>query len=111
MILEFEEEGSIIKWVGNNWLDEGPISSGEFKRLIKELEEAFYYLFNRISGKGNESIELEEGLVSQKVGEALTEFGDMFKEPSELPPARYKDHKIHLEVNYKTVNVRPYRYL
>jgi len=34
----------------------------------------------------------------------------VFAEPKGLPPQRFIDHRIHLELRAKPVNVRPYRY-
>lgn len=40
----------------------------------------------------------------------LTEFSDIFEEPTELPPHRQYDHAITLEPGAAPVNCRPYRY-
>lgn len=40
----------------------------------------------------------------------LTEFRDIFEEPTELPPHRQYDHAIILEPGAVPVNCRPYRY-
>ena len=40
----------------------------------------------------------------------LTEFSDIFEEPTELPPHRQYDHAITLEPTAAPVNRRPYRY-
>lgn len=41
----------------------------------------------------------------------LTEFEDLFTEPTGLPPTRVHDHRIHLETDAQPVAVRPYQYL
>ena len=41
----------------------------------------------------------------------LTEFSDIFEEPTQLPPHRQYDHAITLEPGAAPVNCRPYRYL
>lgn len=40
----------------------------------------------------------------------LTEFADLFQEPTELPPTRSHDHCIPLKPGTEPTNVRPYRY-
>ena len=40
----------------------------------------------------------------------LTEFRDLFIEPTSLPPTRALDHSIPLKPNLESVNIRPYRY-
>ncbi|GKC46125.1 ty3-gypsy retrotransposon protein [Tanacetum coccineum] len=45
-----------------------------------------------------------------EIDQLLAQFGDLFEEPTCLPPRRLVDHRIHLLPNTKPVNVRPYRY-
>lgn len=40
----------------------------------------------------------------------IKEFSSVFATPTELPPRRLFEHRIHLEPGSKPVNVRPYRY-
>jgi hypothetical protein len=40
----------------------------------------------------------------------LSKYGDIFQEPTELPPQRELDHAIHLLPDATPVNCRPYRY-
>lgn len=44
LAIELKVKRTTIKWIGNNWLDESPLSGGEFKCLIYESEEAFSIL-------------------------------------------------------------------
>ena len=41
----------------------------------------------------------------------LAKFADIFAEPTNLPPLRCFDHRIHLLPNTAPIAVRPYRYL
>nr|CAE03440.1 OSJNBa0032F06.23 [Oryza sativa Japonica Group] len=50
-----------------------------------------------------------KGETPEEVNEVLKEYGDVFKEPKQLPPARDCDHTIPLIPGAKPVNVRPYR--
>lgn len=45
-----------------------------------------------------------------KLDQLLTEFSDLFAEPTSLPPQRIHDHRIFLKDGSNPVNVRPYRY-
>jgi hypothetical protein len=40
----------------------------------------------------------------------LSQYEDIFREPTELPPKRSCDHQITLVPGAQPVNVRPYRY-
>uniref|UniRef100_A0A6N2MMB5 Integrase catalytic domain-containing protein n=1 Tax=Salix viminalis TaxID=40686 RepID=A0A6N2MMB5_SALVM len=40
----------------------------------------------------------------------LSEFDDVFQEPTQLPPLREIDHHIPLQKGTQSINVRPYRY-
>ena len=40
----------------------------------------------------------------------LQDYGNLFQEPTTLPPQRLHDHKIVLKDGAEPVNVRPYRY-
>ena len=40
----------------------------------------------------------------------LSEFEDVFQEPSKLPPLQEIDHYIPLKEGTQPINVRPYRY-
>lgn len=43
-----------------------------------------------------------------KLTEVLEKFQEVFKEPTQLPPRRPVDYKIHLTPDAKPVNLRPY---
>jgi hypothetical protein len=45
-----------------------------------------------------------------EIQQVLTEFGDVFTEPQQLPPRREYDHAISLTPGSTPVNPRPYRY-
>jgi hypothetical protein len=44
------------------------------------------------------------------IQQLLSEYADIFQEPTELPPQRELDHAIHLLPDAAPVNCRPYRY-
>ena len=44
------------------------------------------------------------------IQQVLTDFRDVFAEPTELPPHRQYDHAISLEPGAAPINSRPYRY-
>lgn len=49
-------------------------------------------------------------IVPDPVQPVMQEFADVFKEPTNLPPARTLDHAIHLLPGAAPVNSKPYRY-
>lgn len=48
--------------------------------------------------------------IPQEIQDVLSDFGDLFQKPTELPPSRVYDHSISLLPNTVPVNCRPYRY-
>ncbi|CAL1391412.1 unnamed protein product [Linum trigynum] len=48
--------------------------------------------------------------VPQDLQDILRDFGDLFDEPSQLPPRRQIEHRITLKEGTEAINVRPYRY-
>jgi hypothetical protein len=48
--------------------------------------------------------------VPPHVAALLKDFGDVFKEPTDLPPRRVQDHSITLQPGAQPVSIRPYRY-
>ncbi|XP_068645154.1 uncharacterized protein [Aristolochia californica] len=45
-----------------------------------------------------------------KLSQLLTNFDDIFHEPTALPPIRHCDHRIRLKMGIEPMVVRPYRY-
>ncbi|XP_068655781.1 uncharacterized protein [Aristolochia californica] len=45
-----------------------------------------------------------------KLSQLLTDFEDIFHEPTALPPIRHCDHRIRLKMGTEPMVVRPYRY-
>lgn len=56
-----------------------------------------------------EEVSADQG-IPMEIEKVLDGFGDVFTEPTELPPTRPFDHAIPLEPGAKPVNLRPYRY-
>ncbi|KAK3136157.1 hypothetical protein QOZ80_5BG0428960 [Eleusine coracana subsp. coracana] len=95
--------------LGTRWLATlGPIL-WDFSRLYM----SFWHLDRRIEWQGApgpvkprilscEGRDLLHGL--------LEEFTDVFEEPRDLPPQRFRDHRIHLKPGTPPIVVRPYRY-
>jgi hypothetical protein len=57
----------------------------------------------------NEEVQVSVG-IPVAVQQLLSEYADIFQEPTELPPQRELDHAIHLLPDAAPVNCRPYRY-
>ncbi|KAJ4811165.1 polyprotein [Rhynchospora pubera] len=74
------------------------------KEIKKGSELLVAYLFKS---------ELEEKVITPvepELGGILTDFSDVFQEPSTLPPHREVDHQIPLLPNTQPINQRPYRH-
>lgn len=108
--MEFMVGGSLVRWMGNNWLEESPLSGGELKRLNIEVVGAFLFSFTLCSERGKVVEVSDTARTSSAMADVLTRYSDVFKEPDQLPPKRDRDHRIMLEENSKVVNVKPYRY-
>lgn len=52
----------------------------------------------------------EEVCDQSALSKLLSEYEELFQEPTELPPRRLHDHKIPLKPDTQPINVRPYRY-
>uniref|UniRef100_A0A0E0CZI5 Reverse transcriptase domain-containing protein n=1 Tax=Oryza meridionalis TaxID=40149 RepID=A0A0E0CZI5_9ORYZ len=52
---------------------------------------------------------LQPSKIPSPISDVLTQFQDVFEEPTQLPPSRSCDHTIPLLPGSKPVNVRPYR--
>ena len=48
--------------------------------------------------------------IPPNIQKVLSEYKDVFAEPSMLPPRRQYDHGIHLEPSIVPINTKPYRY-
>jgi hypothetical protein len=48
--------------------------------------------------------------VPQPVAETLKAYGDIFQEPTSLPPSRIHDHSFTLHEGVQPISVQPYRY-
>lgn len=60
-------------------------------------------------GAENEVSKLEATLPDEGKG-IIRRFEEVFREPTQLPPARNVDHRIYLQPGSAPVSVRPYRY-
>lgn len=52
----------------------------------------------------------EDYTLPDSVKAIISEFNDLFEEPTELPPRRAYDHRINLIPGAKPINLRPYRH-
>lgn len=84
------------------------------KALLKETEiEAVTLVWSLRQTKLKEREKGEDQLTSSqapKLEEVLGKYGETFKEPTELPPKRYLDHKIPTKAGVDPINVRHYQY-
>lgn len=113
-------EGRKLTLVGNVEQGECKLISG--KRLQKLIQKNsgqithLYFLRGMEEEDQVTDVEAELKLLMNEVTPCdnlhllLTEFKDLFLEPTSLPPQRPFDHSIHIKPNAEPVNVRSYLY-
>lgn len=108
--MEFDRDGKTVHLTGVRSDEQAAITAMDAAALW-EMHEA-----NEIWGAALLEIQLtptnadSEASVPPTIKSLLTEFSDIFEEPTELPPHRQYDHAITLEPGAGPVNCRPYRY-
>lgn len=76
--------------------------------LVAELYELFILSFT--ASNTDDIVHATDDQISPSLKGVLTECSEVFQVPTELPPKRLFEHRIHLSSGSKPVNVRPYRY-
>lgn len=106
--ISFETEGKIVQLQGVRTTDLPPIAeldAYEFHRMevANDIWTAALVTVEQ-SDKGNTEP------IPPNIQKVLSEYQDVFAEPTTLPPRRQYDHGIHLEPGTTLINTKPYRY-
>lgn len=105
--MQFSRNGKTISWVGSSWISDEPLTSGQLKCLVAQSREAYLCYYEKV--EDCETITTLQDSTDHFT-KIVQEYGDVFMDPTGLPPQRVRSHHIHLEPGSKPVNVRPYRY-
>ncbi|KAF7842359.1 retrotransposon-related protein [Senna tora] len=106
LTISFTRGDEVVKLQGESLMCQAPITAKGVKKLAVENALACLYSMSPILDPnipGGDTLPTE-------IQEVISQFADVFGEPSHLPPAREVDHKIDLISGSKPVAVRPYRY-
>ncbi|XP_061375850.1 uncharacterized protein LOC133317958 [Gastrolobium bilobum] len=109
LVLKFERAGKLIELQGESRLQVEPIELHQLRKLTHSDAVATYFQMQTIDHQYSAD-PYEEKDCHPLIQPVLHEFEDIFEKPTQLPPIRLEDHRIHLEPGTKAVNVRPYRY-
>ena len=120
--MRFQTVEDGIYYQGKKHVLRGNSSSAELKTISgKEMSKLLSYT-SECSIIQLCSLQMEDhccingmGLVKEEkipdvVQELLNQYGELFKEPTQLPLHRSHDHKIPLKEGANAVNMRPYRH-
>jgi hypothetical protein len=81
------------------------ISTKQLHKLLKKKAIGAVIVLNNSSKQNTESaLEIPVGIIH-----LLSEYADIFQEPTQLPPPRSIDHSIPLIQEHRPINQRPYR--
>ncbi|CAN0904661.1 Retrovirus-related Pol polyprotein from transposon 17.6 [Linum grandiflorum] len=107
LTMEFGWQDHWIKLQGQRTPESRLVDEHEVLREVKRKGEG-YILYLLDSNSSDSSGEDLDGM--DEFNGLLAEYGDLFREPSSLPPNRREDHRIPLDPGSQPVNSRPYRY-
>ncbi|GJY00541.1 ty3-gypsy retrotransposon protein [Tanacetum coccineum] len=87
------------------------ISLHRMQALLDAEDVYGVYEFHSLPMEAEDQVTSHRALdTKQELDSLLSLFASLFQVPTNLPPHRLIDHRIHLLPNTKPVNVRPYRY-
>ncbi|KAG8382822.1 hypothetical protein BUALT_Bualt05G0118300 [Buddleja alternifolia] len=93
------------------------ISNKQMNKILQapaQISLMYVGLMNHSKEKGQSLLQLEhqpqESTGNDNLDALLTDFADLFEDPTSLPPQRLYDHVITLREGTGAVNVKPYRY-
>lgn len=103
LTIQFDHQGSKVKFQGISHLADSEISSGGLRQLIAIREVAYFYHLTCDPPP-------EQTRESPEITKVLEKFSGVFAEPEGLPPHRPTDHHIELVPDAQPVNINPYHY-
>ena len=80
------------------------VSSGDSPQLFELTSSSAV-----VKELGSNDLELQPDLPTL-TADPLLKYQSLFQTPSNFPPYRAIDHRIHLVIGTKPINVRPYQY-
>ncbi|XP_043725704.1 uncharacterized protein LOC122672270 [Telopea speciosissima] len=109
LTMNFEWEGRKVQLQREMAVKHDPVSHHQLAKMTAAQTVASFYHMKMVSTDINFETE-QEGQLPPSVAQILAEFEVVFREPTQLPPTRQFDHRIHLQSGANSINVRPYRY-
>ncbi|MCH83460.1 RNA-directed DNA polymerase (Reverse transcriptase), partial [Trifolium medium] len=114
MIVNWRQQ-TMSFWSNKKWVTLQGIDGGERELVALQCILSKSKLRNEERLWRMEKKECEDGVElteeqQKELEEILTTYGQIFQEPTGLPPRRNKEHAINLIENHGAVNVRHYRY-
>ncbi|PKA46910.1 RNA-directed DNA polymerase like [Apostasia shenzhenica] len=107
--MEFNYSSQQVKLQGEKEVNNEEIQLHQLRRLVAHDEIASCYQLVALITETLPQSSTSDGIPRQ-IQELLEEFKHVFELPKQLPPQRNNDHRIHLQSESTTIDVRPYRY-
>ncbi|KAL1345712.1 hypothetical protein AAHE18_08G137600 [Arachis hypogaea] len=106
LFMKFKIMGKWVVFQGERLLKDANLYFRELKKLNASNTIVFMFHLEVTNTDSTPQAALED----ESVQGVLTEFSEVFEEPSKLPSQREIDHHIHLISGSAPVSIRPYRY-
>lgn len=109
LTMQFIRHGNIIEFKADAPNKPVDASAQQVRRLVQTHAASKFF---HISIFSDHQVEPEPPTSppSPEIANLLSKYKDLFQKPTQLPPPRDTNHKIHLLPNSNPVNVHPYRY-
>ncbi|KAM0057208.1 putative nucleotidyltransferase, Ribonuclease H [Helianthus debilis subsp. tardiflorus] len=104
-LFEFQLGATRVTWKGEPSTTADPIQFHGLKKLAHSNAIAHYFHLQLLPSQVDSM-----ATVPTDIQQLLSEFSQVFRPPTGLPPIRLQDHRITLLPNSAPVAVRPYRY-
>jgi len=110
LTMEFNYGGLKCWLKGLQMGDEWCLENADTFKVSQQKNKGVVLQLMTSSDEISENLQLVAAESSTSLDTLLQQFSDVFREPTELPPARQHDHQIPLLEGAQPVSVRPYRY-
>ncbi|XP_061344653.1 uncharacterized protein LOC133290572 [Gastrolobium bilobum] len=108
LTMSFDFQGSKVSLQGEHLLQAQPLSTAQLHKLLSQDSVDSYLMC--LTTQASDITDSDPTSQSPEVLQLLDSFQDVFTQPTSLPPTRHIDHRILLQPDSKSVQVRPYRY-